>query len=99
MKSTSFGIKQLKNQLKMSMNLFYKALYFVFDKDSRFFDYPADTWLIFKEKFVAYCPNLYLHFGNSAPFLVEGGHVFFKNFIDKSSYDLIYLFQQLNLLL
>ena len=39
---------------------------FLFDKDSAFFDYLASTWLKYKEKFVSYWTNQYLHFGNSA---------------------------------
>lgn len=72
---------------------------FLFDKDSTFFDYLASTWLKYKEKFVSYWTNQYLHFGNSATSRVEGGHGLLKKFIDKSSYDLLSFFQHLNLYL
>nr|CCA18090.1 Pc21g00130 putative [Albugo laibachii Nc14] len=77
----------------------WKELSDSFKTKPKVLEYLANTWLIYKERFVNAWTSKYRHFGNKATSRVEGAHAYIKKFLQVSTGDLLSVLSKLTVAL
>nr|CCA27127.1 Pc21g00130 putative [Albugo laibachii Nc14] len=77
----------------------WKELSDSFKTKPKVLEYLANTWLIYKERFVHAWTSKYRHFGNKATSRVECSHAYIKTLLQVSTGDLLSVLNKLTLAL
>jgi hypothetical protein len=68
-----------------------------YGSDSQLVRYMQNTWMPYKENFIAYCINRHFHLGSHKTSRVEGSHSALKQYLDHSMGDLLLVKERINI--